>query len=148
MAVASFALGTLAGQVVSLTMGALVPLLTALLVRDLRPRQRWLPLLAGALVALSGQLWQSSMVLMADTSGLAIALLAAWAVVRYGRERHVAWLLVATLAIVLALLSRWIYGLVALPLALYVLSSRPRPWHVIAAAVFGAAVLAPILGPA
>src|SRR5262249_55304604 len=117
VALASFAIGNVAGQVVSMAMGALVPLLPALVVRDLQPRQRWLPLLAGALVALCGQMWQSSMVLMADTTGLAMALLAAWAVARYGRQPHVAWLLLASAAIVLALLSRWIYGLVAVPLA-------------------------------
>src|SRR5207248_4887383 len=71
-----------------------------------------LPIFAGALVALSGQLWQSSMVLMADTTGLAMTTLSAWAVVRYARGHQFGWLAVATLAVVLALLSRWIYGLV------------------------------------
>jgi hypothetical protein len=102
---------------------------------------------AGLLVALGGQLWQSSMVVMADTTGLAMATLAAWAVVRYSRGQALGWLLLASGAVVLALLSRWIYGLVAVPLALYVLLSRPRLWHVAAAVAFGVLLLAPVLGP-
>src|SRR5437899_6473919 len=81
VALTSFVLGpsALAGQMVSLLMGALVPVFTALLVRELWPDDLPMALLAGALVALCGQLWQSSIVLMADTTGLALATLSAWA---------------------------------------------------------------------
>lgn len=149
VALTSFVAGRVpaAGQFVSLVMGALVPVLTALLARELWPGERWLPLLAGLLVALGGQLWQSSMVVMADTTGLAMATLAAFAVARHTRGHRFGWLVVASAAMALAILSRWIYGLVAVPLAVYALSSRPPAAHVLAAALLGAAVLAPVLGP-
>ncbi|HEY3059827.1 MAG TPA: glycosyltransferase family 39 protein, partial [Chloroflexota bacterium] len=149
VALASFVFGStpVAGQIVSLVMGALVPVFTALLARELWPGQRWLPLLVGGLVALTGQLWQSSMVVMADTTGLAMATLAAFAIARYAHQRRLAWLLVATLAITLALLSRWIYGLVALPLAASLLTSRPPMRHVTLCTVLAVVVLTPVLGP-
>src|SRR5712692_11447556 len=114
VALASFFFGpsALAGQVVRLVVGALVPVFTALLVRELWPDDVPLALLSGALVALCGQLWQSSIVVMADTTGLALATFAAYALMRYGRTGHLAWLLVAAAAIAYATLTRWIYGLV------------------------------------
>ncbi|MBV9578880.1 MAG: glycosyltransferase family 39 protein, partial [Chloroflexi bacterium] len=124
VALASLVLGpvALAGQLVSLLMGALVPLFTVLLVRELWPDDVALALLAGALVAVCGQLWQSSVVVMADTTGLALATLSAVALVRYARSRHVAWLLLASATIAYATLARWIYGLVAVPFGVYALT--------------------------
>src|SRR5438132_5546560 len=80
VALASLAIGpsALAGQVVSLVMGGLVPAFTALLVREIWPGEIPLALLSGALVALCGQLWQSSIVVMADTTGLALATVGAY----------------------------------------------------------------------
>jgi hypothetical protein len=146
VAAASFVFGLAAGQVVSVLMGGLVPLFTALLARALWPNERWLPLVAGTLVALSGQLWQSSIVVMADTTGLAMATLSCWAVARYARRPHLGWLLLASLAIVVALLSRWIYALVAVPLAVYVVSLRAPPRHILVAAALTVTLLLPILG--
>src|SRR5216684_5125735 len=62
VALASLVVGpsALAGQLVSLLMGALVPVFTALLVREIWRDDALLALLAGALVAVCGQLWQSS----------------------------------------------------------------------------------------
>ncbi|HYW88760.1 MAG TPA: glycosyltransferase family 39 protein [Chloroflexota bacterium] len=147
VALASALVGDLAGQEVSLLLGACVPLLTALLARELWPEQPRVPLVAGLLVALCGQLWQSSMVVMADTTGLAMATLSAWAIVRYARQPHLGWLLLASLAISVAMLSRWIYGLVAVPLALYVLALRPNAGHVVAASALAVLLLAAVLGP-
>jgi hypothetical protein len=147
VALSSTFVGGAAGQVVSLLMGASVPLLTALLARELCPERSYLPLVAGLLVALSGQLWQSSLVVMADTTGLAMATLSAWAVARYARQQHLGWLLLAGMAIALATLSRWIYGLVAVPLALFVLASRPRLSHVAAASLLTVLLLVPVLAP-
>ncbi|MBV9599317.1 MAG: glycosyltransferase family 39 protein [Chloroflexi bacterium] len=123
VAIASLVVGpvALAGQLVSLLMGALVPVLTALLVRELWPDDFAWALLAGGMVAVCGQLWQSSVVVMADTTGLALATFSALALVRYARARHWAWLLAASAAIAYATLARWIYGLVALPLGVYAL---------------------------
>jgi 4-amino-4-deoxy-L-arabinose transferase-like glycosyltransferase len=155
VALASMAIGPvpLAGQIMSLLMGALVPVFTALLVRELWPSERVLAVLAGLLVALCGQLWQSSIVVMADTTGLALATLSAVALVRYQRTRRLRWLLIASAAVAYAMLARWIYGLVAIPFAAYALWALPRarPWpavlHALAGAGVAAALLVPVLGP-
>src|SRR5262249_36277893 len=64
VALSSLPLGPspLAGQLVSLLRGALVPVLTVLVVPGLWPKDPPLALLSGALVAVCGQLWQSSVV--------------------------------------------------------------------------------------
>jgi len=155
VALASIAIGpsAVAGQAVSLLMGALVPVFTALLVRELWPSDLPLAVLAGVLVALCGQLWQSSIVVMADTTGLALATLSAWALVRYQRTGRWPWLLIASAAVAYATLARWIYGLVAIPFALYALwalaraTPRTALLHALTAALVGAALLVPVLGP-
>ncbi len=142
----------LAGQLVSLLMGALVPVFTALLARELWAAETVLALLAGALVAVCGQLWQSSVVVMADTTGLALATLSAWALARYVRDRRLRWLLLGTAALAYATLARWIYGLVAIPFAIYALwamNARANPGravvHGLAALGVAAALLMPVL---
>ena len=152
VALASFVVGPvpLAGQTVSLVMGALVPVFTGMLVRELVPDDPALAILGGVLAALPGQLWQSSIVVMADTTGLALATLGALALVRYRRGEHLAWLLAASLALAYATLARWVYGLVAVPFAAYALRSlqpgRTALLHAAAALALGAAVLLPVLG--
>jgi hypothetical protein len=143
-----------AGQVVSVVMGALVPVFTALLARELWPDDVATPVLAGVLVALSGQLWQSSVVVMADTTGLALATLAALALLRYARSGRLGWLIAASAAVAYAMLARWIYGLVAVPFTIYglrVLMGRKEPGraalHAAAALAVAAALLVPVLGP-
>jgi hypothetical protein len=156
VALAELAIGStpLAGQLVSLTMGALVPVFTALLVRELYPLESPnLALLAGLLVALCGQLWQSSIVVMADTTGLALATFSAWGLARYATTRHLRWLLAATAALACATLARWIYGLVALPFAAYAFMALPRAQsrraslHGLAAVAVALALVLPVLGP-
>lgn len=155
VALASFGLGptALAGQVVSLAMGGLVPVCTALLVRELWPDDVGLALLAGVLAALPGQLWQSSIVVMSDTTGLALATLSAWALVRYARTQRPGWLVLASAALAYAMLARWIYGLVGIPFAAYALWALPRrrPSRALTHALFAGGVaallLVPVLGP-
>jgi 4-amino-4-deoxy-L-arabinose transferase-like glycosyltransferase len=155
VALASMAIGPvpLAGQAVSLLMGALAPVLTAFLVRELWPADRVLAMLAGLLVALCGQLWQSSIVVMADTTGLALATLSVLALVRYRRTGALRWLLIASAAMAYATLARWIYGLVAIPFAAYAVLALPggRPaatlLHALAGVLVAAALLVPVLGP-
>jgi 4-amino-4-deoxy-L-arabinose transferase-like glycosyltransferase len=155
VALASMVIGPvpLGGQAVSLLMGALVPMFTALLVRELWPAERLMALLAGLLVALCGQLWQSSIVVMADTTGLALATLSAWALVRYGRTGRLRWLLIASAAVAYATLARWIYGLVAVPFATYalwaLLTARRGSalLHAMAGVLLAGALLVPVLGP-
>jgi hypothetical protein len=153
VAMASFVLGPvpIAGQLVSLLMGALVPILTVLLVREVWPDDTAWALLAGALVAVCGQLWQSSVVVMADTTGLALATFSAVALVRYARTRHGAWLVAASAAIAFATLARWIYGLVGVPFGVYALTvlfegrriRRASLVHALAAVAVAAVILLP-----
>jgi 4-amino-4-deoxy-L-arabinose transferase-like glycosyltransferase len=160
VALGSLAIGPtpLAGQLVSLLAGALVPILTALLVLELWPGDTPLALLAGALVALCGQLWQSSVVVMADTTGLALATFAAWALARHARGGRGAWLLAAGGAIGYATLARWIYGLVAIALSAYLVGAslvggqRARGtghWvFALTGVAIAALILVPVIGPA
>jgi hypothetical protein len=153
VAISSLVVGPipLAGQLVSLLMGALVPVFTVLLVRELWPDEMSWALLAGGLVAVCGQLWQSSVVVMADTTGLALATFSAVALVRYARGRRGAWLVAASAAIAYATLARWIYGLVAVPFGLYALTvlfegrrvTRTSVWHALLAVGIAALILVP-----
>ncbi len=150
------------GVAVSLVAGALVPVLVALLAYRLMPvihpeaadRQRVVvSLLAGLVAATAGQLWQSSVVAMSDTLGVAVVAAAAWAVCSYAATGRPAWLVGASLAAALAIQVRWVHGLAVLPLglvALRALIQRPRGValrHAIAALTVGLVVAAPTLGP-
>ena len=155
----------IAGQIVSVAAGAAVPGFTILLARELGTderagwpdaRHRWLPasLLAGLIVAVTGQLLQSSLVVMADTLGLAAATAGVWALARYRRTGAARWLLLSALAFAWAILSRWIYGVIAVPIAIWglmLLWQRPRRialLHGAGAAVVGIVILAPTVVPA
>jgi hypothetical protein len=154
----------LAGQLVSLVSGALVPVFTVLLARQLWPQSPGepppatagtasfhVPLLAGLLVALTGQLWQSSVVVMADTLGLAGATAGVWALARYARGATLRWLLLAAALLAAATMTRWIYGIVAIPCTAVALWAafhrhpvRTALVHATAAAVVGGAIVAPV----
>jgi 4-amino-4-deoxy-L-arabinose transferase-like glycosyltransferase len=152
------------GLAVSLLAGASVPVFTALLAAEAIARgQRFggraslaLPLLAGLVAALPGQLWQSSAVAMSDTLSIALATAGAWAVCRYARGGVLGWLLGATAALAFAIETRWVYGLVAVPVTIAALigigriwraDRRRALWHILAATLLAAFVLAPVLGP-
>ncbi|MBA2570978.1 MAG: hypothetical protein H0V04_07360 [Chloroflexi bacterium] len=146
--------GSLAGQAVSLTAGASVPLATMLLARELdlaRPGSRamiGLALLAGLVTALTPHLWQSSAVVMSDTTGLAFATFGAWAAIRYVRTGSGRWALLAAGAVAFAIEVRWVYALVAVPLAaIGSVAARRRPMHIFGAAIAALLVLAPMLIP-
>ena len=155
VALASLGVGPvpLAGQLVSLLMGALVPVLTVLLVRELWPEDVAWALLAGALVAVCGQLWQSSVVVMADTTGLALATASAVALARYARSPALGLACRGQCGGRLATLARWIYGLVAIPFGVYALivlferggDTRKRLAHAAIALGVAALVLVPAL---
>jgi 4-amino-4-deoxy-L-arabinose transferase-like glycosyltransferase len=139
----------LAGQLVSLLMGALVPVATFLLARELLPDEPAVPLLAGVLVGLGGQLWQSSMVVMADTTGLALATFGTYALTRYARERRLRWLLAASALLAGAILARWSYAVLALAGAGFAVRYALPKWrhHLLVSGTVAAAMLAPVLGP-
>lgn len=166
----------LVGQAVSLLAAATVPVLTVLLAREVWHRNpgAWpVALTAGVLMGVLGQLWQSGVVVMADTTGLAAAAAGAWAATRYARgsspdsaeahregeeapraekgSSHTGWLLLAAAAMAFAILTRWAYALVAVPVSAYALLAlrrRPLPAALAHAGLAAAAtlfVLAPLL---
>jgi hypothetical protein len=139
VAILSLLIGTtpLAGQVVSLISGGLVPVFTVLFAREVWPDEPSTegrvqsptlgPLVAGLLVALHGQLWQSSAVVMSDTTSLAAATLGMWGLARNGRTPDLRWLMLGVVALGFAWWTRWIYGLVALSGLLFALWQLGRP---------------------
>jgi len=144
--------------VVSAIAGASVPVLSALLASEtigvrLGGRARLgVPLGAGALAALPGQLWQSSAVAMPDTLSIALATAGAYAACRYARTGRAGWLLGASAAIAFAIDVRWVYGLVAIPIALVGLIGLERVRRADAGRALGqglgaAAVTLAVLGP-
>jgi hypothetical protein len=76
---------------------------------------------AGLIAAVSGQLLQASISIMADATGLFWALAAAWALLRFARGRAGPWLALAGMALGLATVTRWIFGGLVLPFGLYAL---------------------------
>jgi 4-amino-4-deoxy-L-arabinose transferase-like glycosyltransferase len=162
VALASLVVGTspLAGQVVSLAAAGMTPIWTALLACELwRPSEdarhpSMVPAIAGALVALNGQLWQSSIVVMSDTTGLAAGTLGMWALARYGDRRQARWLILAAAALAYAILTRWAYALVAIPAAVYALwllirgRRRAMLVHGAAGLTIAIVVLWPVIAPA
>ncbi len=165
VALVSIVVGTvpLAGQIASIAAGAAVPGFAVLLAREMGKDDdtkaktlQWpfVPLVAGLIIAVTGQLLQSSLVVMADTVGLATATAGAWAFVRYRRTGEALWLAISAGAFAWAIITRWIYGLVALPFAfwsLVLLTRRPRRialLHGAGAAAIASVILGPVLVPA
>ena len=141
-----------AGQWVSLLAGALVAPLVYLLARELlfqagQPEEhsRWTALVAGLLTAISGQLWQSSLVVMSDAPALCWATLSAWALVRYTRLQRISWLLLAAFALAWAVITRWEYALL-IPVFgayLWIRHGGRRWWHLVPATAVGLVILGP-----
>lgn len=108
-------------------------------------------ILAALIVALTPQLWQSSAVLMPDTTALASATLGMWALARYGRVGRGRWLALASGALSFAVLTRLAYAPLALPctlFALWALARRPRAerlLHGVAGIAIALVVLSPLL---
>lgn len=120
-----------AGQLASALSGAALPVIIALLAR-----QAWKnssgdsthALIAGSAAACTGQLWQSSVVVMSDTVALAAASFGLLLLLYFGddtRQRsqssRLGLLALATVLISLAVLTRWSYGVMAIPCAAYVI---------------------------
>lgn len=125
---------------------------------ELRATKTLVPLLAGLVAALTGQLWQSSLVVMADTTGLAAATIGMWALARYGRRvtglgPAAGWLMLAAGFMAFAVLARWAFALVAIPATAYALVVLVRQGrstalkHGLAAGFVVAIVLSPLWGP-
>jgi 4-amino-4-deoxy-L-arabinose transferase-like glycosyltransferase len=151
----------LAAQSVSMAAGAGVVVLTWALCRALLRQEGLLAearagaVVAGLVALACGQLWQWSVTIMADAPALCWACLAAWALVRYARELRWRWLALCAAGLAFALTTRWVYGLLAGPLAAYWLvavwrladggARRAALRHLLAGALLGLALLAPQL---
>ncbi|MBI5929784.1 MAG: phospholipid carrier-dependent glycosyltransferase [Chloroflexi bacterium] len=129
---AGFAIGGENEQVAQglvLVLSALIPVLIYGFMRDGLPLMRWskkkarLAGMTSALILIfSGQLLQSSVVVMADVPALFWATLSLWALGRYFRksdhkQRH-GWIALAAFALAMATITRWLYGVLAVPYAL------------------------------
>ncbi|MDW8269464.1 MAG: hypothetical protein RMN24_09890, partial [Anaerolineae bacterium] len=144
------------GQLISLLAGMLTVMATVWLAAAVWPWSSTRTVgavLAGLLTACVGQLWQSSVVVMADTTGLAAATvgMAAWC--RYGRPEaplQARWLTLAAVCLAFAVLTRWAYALAALvvlgfTLAVWRRQPRRVVWrHALAAVLPALIVLAPL----
>src|SRR5579859_610464 len=106
-------------------------------------RMAWIAgTLTWLLIAVAGQVIQSGIVIMSDMPGMAWAALSCWTLLRYVRSGHSRWLALAALALALATMTRWQYGGLALPWALYVIANKTIHWrHIALAGVVGIATL-------
>ncbi len=147
LAMAVVGVHPLAGQLVSVLAGSLAAPACYGLLRELAPEPRMGGPLAGLMAAFAPQLVISSLTVNSDATGFALAALAAWAMARYLsslRRRHLA---LAALALGLAVLTRSVYGLLALPFAVAALLAwRERRLALLARV--GAATLAVAIGGA
>ena len=135
------------GQWVSLIAGASVPVLVVLLATELWPHaDRRVPLLAGLVAAVSGQLWVSSSVAMSDTPALAAATLGAVGVVRYHRTGRGRWLILGAAMLAMAVETRLAYAVVAAVLAALGLARLASEWRSARSRTLATAALAGCAG--
>jgi hypothetical protein len=125
-----FSEGPAAGQMVNALACACAAGATCAMVRLLAMRapQRVAPipaaLAAGMAVALSGAVLRSTQVVMADGLGLALSAAAMFCAIRYAHSRRGHWLVACAVAIAWGAVTRWMVGLLALPVGLYLLLER------------------------
>ncbi len=74
--------------------------------------------LGGLALSVSGQLMQSSVVIMTDVPALALSLIALTTMLQYRKSGKAVWLLIASGAIAWAGIMRWIYWIIWLPLGM------------------------------
>lgn len=98
-----------AAQWTTLLSGIAAALFTFLLARELAPEDdKWIAgLVAGLALALSGQVVQSSIVVMSDAPTLMWSAASAWLLVRYLHHRRAVELGLSALCLGLALITRW-----------------------------------------
>lgn len=121
----------LAGQLVSMLAAASIAALTfALTCEALRQvdsrRARHAGIVAALLVATAGQLMISSLAIMSDATGLAWAMASAWLTLHYTRTLRPSSLALAAFTLGIAVITRWVFGLLALPWVLTVLIAWRR----------------------
>jgi 4-amino-4-deoxy-L-arabinose transferase-like glycosyltransferase len=108
-----------AGQAVSIAASGGAAGLTYLLSRALLPDApggRLAAWVAGLAVALSGAAVRAGLVVMSDATAMACCAAAPWALARYMRGGRGRWLALAAAALAWATITRWVCGLLALPM--------------------------------
>ncbi len=121
-----------AGQIVSLLTGAAIAPLVYLLVLAVRPQAYLGGMVAGALTAVAAELTLYSLAAMSDAAGLFWATLSAWLLLRYLSRWQMGWLAAAAAALSLAIMTRWVYGLLIIPwgvAALLAAQEAHLPWR-------------------
>src|SRR4051812_39618558 len=121
--------GSAAGQAVSIAAVAVAAGCTFLLSRELLPDApggRLAAWVAGLAVALCGDALRAGLVTMSDALALAGCTAAIWALARYRRSRRGRWLMMAAAALGWATITRWVCGLLALPLFGFWILDSPR----------------------
>lgn len=154
--------GPAAGQIVSALACAWAAAASYLLVQALESKSagRGAPLAAGLAVAASGAVLRSSQVVMADGLALGLAATAMLCAARFAVDRRGWWLVACAAALAWGAVTRWLVGLLALPLVAFWLialwrrrgesvppaAARALPWRWCALAVAVAlAILIPQL---
>lgn len=113
LAMATVGVSPFAAQAVSLAAGALVAPIVYGMTREVASaRAAWL---AGAAMAVSGQLLISSLSIMSDATALLWATLSAFSVVHYARTLKWRWFTLAVLTLSLATITRWALAILAVP---------------------------------
>jgi 4-amino-4-deoxy-L-arabinose transferase-like glycosyltransferase len=108
-----------AGQAVSIASVAVAAACTFRLSRELLPDApggRLVAWVAGLAVACCGDALRASLVTMSDALALAGCTVALWALARYRHTRRGRWLAAAAVALGWATITRWVCGLLALPM--------------------------------
>ncbi|KAB2857547.1 MAG: phospholipid carrier-dependent glycosyltransferase, partial [Anaerolineae bacterium] len=175
---AGFAIGGENEQVAQnlvLGLSAVIPVLVYAFILDVLPLIGWskksgrIAGLTSALILIfSGQVLQSSVVVMADIPALFWATLSLWALGRYFKrldhKQRQGWIALAAIALAMATITRWLYGVLAIPyvlscvvwwrqdeskkgqvLALPLQKQRPFWWDGMIAVVVGMLVILPQL---
>lgn len=118
----------LGAQLASAITGSAIAPLVYLITRKLTPSNTHtslLPVSAGLLASLSGQLLQSSISIMADAPALFWATLSAYALIHFDQTRQAEWLPISAASLALAIITRWIFAGLIFPLGVFaVLSLR------------------------
>jgi len=136
----------LAGQLVSVLCGAALAPLAYFLSRELFPQARpCAGLIAGLIVAVAGQAILSSIVIMADIPALFWATLSAWLLVSAWRRPRSGWRLIgASIALAMAIITRWLF-VVLVPAfglyALYQIKRNQRSWKLIVLPIISGALI-------
>ena len=137
-----------AGQIVSLLSGAAIAPLVYLLVLAVRPQAILGGMVAGTLTAVAAELALYSLAVTSDAAGLFWATLSAWLLLRYLSRWQTGWLVATAVALSLAVMTRWVYGLLIIPwgvAALLAAHEAHLPWSRRAAAAAAALLIGVVL---